>query len=569
MAAVAAIILKKKRDAEAAAKAAEEAESSTHEGLQELPVATDESENVCRTVDEDGQASDDSVLHELYLRVTDSLESKAHYRNLAAFFVFVAMYMGVLYCQMDAAHTYQVASAHKALLPPDSFQFGGGVADIYSWLNDTIINTIYKDAECGDGVCSAPEEYPGFGTFGCQADCGSLTRTFGPQLTSVSKRFRVPDGSWQVVINAPSGGVSGHVALDSTTTAAANESVASLYADVVEEESFLATWGGCAAQNESSLAACRTVMDPEYDGRTPANGLRGLVFTPDGRLAKVNTTTCSWFAVCAVMACANVVRRDMANTAYDCYQTCDVNAGLILNKFQNVAEGINNQSSFVAIFKDITTCTPFHADPSLDAASTSTSYPSNAGARAVGRSTEEEEGGAGAGAGAGAGCGAKRRKLASRDVTLTNSDGSSKAVASSPLPPPPPSPPPAASQQVAEWPAPPAALWASLGSTDGQRLDNLGTAMARALFTLVKDPCAARHPINPYKNATRLVAFMCAYLGGPATLPGCSYTDASTGVALTEPLDLARAMQAFHKRWVSREGRSAAPAHRAGPLDCA
>eukprot|EP00897_Mesotaenium_endlicherianum_P001957 jgi/Mesen1/178/ME1135311C07609 len=57
---------------------------------------------------------------------------------------------------------------------------------------------------------------------------------------------------------------------------------------------------------------------------------------------------------------------------------------------------------------------------------------------------------------------------------------------------------------------------------------------ARA-FTLVKDPRAAHHPISPYKNATRLVAFVCAYLGGPAALPSCSYTDASTGVALMEP----------------------------------
>jgi hypothetical protein len=42
--------------------------------------------------------------------------------------------------------------------------------DFYTWLNESIINLMFKDAVCGDRVCSSPEEFPGVGRFGwCEA----------------------------------------------------------------------------------------------------------------------------------------------------------------------------------------------------------------------------------------------------------------------------------------------------------------------------------------------------------------------------------------------------------------
>ena len=38
--------------------------------------------------------------------------------------------------------------------------------EFYSWLNDTVIRTMFQDAVCGDGVCSSPEEVPAVGRFG-------------------------------------------------------------------------------------------------------------------------------------------------------------------------------------------------------------------------------------------------------------------------------------------------------------------------------------------------------------------------------------------------------------------
>jgi hypothetical protein len=36
-------------------------------------------------------------------------------------------------------------------------------------------STLY--AHTGDGICSMPEEYPGFGRFGCIKDCGRFKNT--------------------------------------------------------------------------------------------------------------------------------------------------------------------------------------------------------------------------------------------------------------------------------------------------------------------------------------------------------------------------------------------------------
>jgi hypothetical protein len=34
-----------------------------------------------------------------------------------------------------------------------------------------------RHALAGDGICSMPEEYPGFGRFGCISDCGYFRNT--------------------------------------------------------------------------------------------------------------------------------------------------------------------------------------------------------------------------------------------------------------------------------------------------------------------------------------------------------------------------------------------------------
>jgi hypothetical protein len=36
----------------------------------------------------------------------------------------------------------------------------------YSWINDNLISVIYKDAQCGNGICEFPEEVKGVGEYG-------------------------------------------------------------------------------------------------------------------------------------------------------------------------------------------------------------------------------------------------------------------------------------------------------------------------------------------------------------------------------------------------------------------
>ena len=45
--------------------------------------------------------------------------------------------------------------------------------EVFGWLENTVTK-VWRDTDCGDGVCEAPMEFPGYDRFGCKADCGSV-----------------------------------------------------------------------------------------------------------------------------------------------------------------------------------------------------------------------------------------------------------------------------------------------------------------------------------------------------------------------------------------------------------
>lgn len=48
--------------------------------------------------------------------------------------------------------------------------------DFYDFVENIVSNT-FSDPACGDGVCESPDEFPGFGRFGCIPDCGRYKKT--------------------------------------------------------------------------------------------------------------------------------------------------------------------------------------------------------------------------------------------------------------------------------------------------------------------------------------------------------------------------------------------------------
>ena len=90
---------------------------------------------------------------------------------------FLALYLGLLYQQADVESAYSVTSTIEAVLLPkkmgsdDPDKLYEDKSAIFAWLRNTF-GPIWSDPVCGDGECSTGE-YPGFGRFGCTADCGT------------------------------------------------------------------------------------------------------------------------------------------------------------------------------------------------------------------------------------------------------------------------------------------------------------------------------------------------------------------------------------------------------------
>lgn len=74
----------------------------------------------------------------------------------------------------------EVAATLKQALIPDggsstlTFTSEG---EVLQYIGNTIIQPIWKDPICGDSKCEMPLEFPAWGPFGCQADCGLNSNT--------------------------------------------------------------------------------------------------------------------------------------------------------------------------------------------------------------------------------------------------------------------------------------------------------------------------------------------------------------------------------------------------------
>ena len=140
------------------------------------------------------------------------------YSNFLALSVFFILYVIVLFMQNDVASSFAIEASYQntmiAELPEDGYL--SSADDLFDWLQAQVVERAFTEPVCGDGTCEwSPEEYPGFGRFGCIDDCNrylyttkitvdlqplynASQRMLGWDLKNVNHRGRVPGFTWNI-----------------------------------------------------------------------------------------------------------------------------------------------------------------------------------------------------------------------------------------------------------------------------------------------------------------------------------------------------------------------------------
>ncbi|CAI7792479.1 unnamed protein product [Closterium sp. NIES-53] len=525
---------------------------------------------------------DREVLQEAFARVVGLQQRVQHYRDLGGFVVLMALFITILYLQADSSRSYEITAAHAVLFPPgmsrDASNTFNGPDDFYSWLNTSIVQSLWADPTCGDGSCDRPFQFPAFGRFGCEADCGTF-----PNLTTVVVRFSshldtqlavdgsswnlcmvdpvslcwyesfqqfprgnaevsvtldIPDGDWVVVLNAPAGGIRGTVHAPPPGTRRLSVIGA---ASTIE----LVAWGSCAL--EDGLASTNQAQ--------PGGGAAGAA--PD-----ICRDTCAMLVGCLPATCGRAfTEREVAGAFVDCARMCIVapstitsytNASCpmpdIASLFANTPCNVSGSDSAVHLSGANRRKALYHFHhshsygrwPSSAAPGplVTSSLPAAAGVRSLAAPAVDSPA-ASASVAATALAEAHPQEAQRFEVTPVSAPpspaaaamptGSAAATAAA-----------AAAAMAAQGTAAASdptepSLWSLLGATDRQRLRVLQVAVSRALFTVTKDQCLAGHGPGASRKHSQggpgsvrwnMVACFCTMLGGPSkTLDECRLTD--------------------------------------------
>eukprot|EP00961_Rhodomonas_salina_P162754 2192495-Rhodomonas_salina.1 len=112
--------------------------------------------------------------------VEKRIEMGFRYSNCFALTLFLCVYIVAVFLQMDVRRRFSMESPVLNTLIGDldlQTRSLRSSNDLYNWMSSKLVDHIFVDPTCGDGVCEAPEEYAGFGRFGCTLDCGSFLNT--------------------------------------------------------------------------------------------------------------------------------------------------------------------------------------------------------------------------------------------------------------------------------------------------------------------------------------------------------------------------------------------------------
>jgi hypothetical protein len=158
----------------------------------------------------------DGLIEKVEMRLARA-RSYSHFLGISFFFV---LYVTVLFMQNDVSKNHAIESSYQntvlAALPEEGYL--GSSDELFDWLQAEIVDRVFTEPVCGDGTCEwSPEEYPGFGRFGCIKDCNRYLQTtkitvdlkplynasrdakiMGWDLSKVNHLGRVPDFKWNI-----------------------------------------------------------------------------------------------------------------------------------------------------------------------------------------------------------------------------------------------------------------------------------------------------------------------------------------------------------------------------------
>ncbi|KAK3277010.1 hypothetical protein CYMTET_14957 [Cymbomonas tetramitiformis] len=133
--------------------------------------------------------------------LAEIIDRKGHYANMFSFILFICFYFAILFYQRRAFLAYDVTfTLSETVLPKaSSTEYADSFTtqdQIYDWLA-ALVDQVWVDPSCGDGVCEPPYEYPSFGprpdSFGCSADCGVNQFTSAVTLMVIASLWGLGD----------------------------------------------------------------------------------------------------------------------------------------------------------------------------------------------------------------------------------------------------------------------------------------------------------------------------------------------------------------------------------------
>ncbi|CAI5990880.1 unnamed protein product [Closterium sp. NIES-64] len=570
---------------------------------------------------------DKEVAQDVFDRVSFLRDQVQHYRALGGFVLLMALFVAMVYLQADSSHTFQVTSAHSVLIPtvsphalpphllmtplflpveagwtitgytlsallhastshpascfvallrciphpaqnfaPDSSNRFAGAGEFYSWLNNSIFRQFWQDPPCGDGTCDQPFEFPAFGRFGCEADCGTF-----PNLTSVSIHFTtsfssnealaasswnlcmqspislcwhalpqpflvlhaqfslaldIPDGQWALLITAPMGGVQGVLQAQKPGIARGNKAS---YARRKTSEDTYRHGGehgyehghGHGYEHGHAQGLGEEVHGTRYrfhQSRHRASDAHAAAVEAAAAAAAAHGDGSAHDRPVPSFHATSYHSAHHGPSYHEGYHGSAAYHGPLYHESYHGSAAYHGSAFHASSLQGLE---QYHEHAAHNPHASS-AYHSHAAMPGLSASTAATAGLAAAGGAVGAvGVGGERMVQAA-DLSEETLDLPHLSTAVN--------------------------VWTLLGSTDAQRIRNLQVVVSRTLYTMIKDSCLA----GPYAMTLtesyrrKFTAFLCTIFGGPAeSLELCRFRNA-TGNQLVQAEELYRHLKKVH-----------------------